>query len=78
MKKESLQLQEIDDFLSGTLKPEHVAEFERRIAEEQGIRDEVLVTKKVIEGIQASAFREMLKDVHNRIVANNGTGENLK
>jgi hypothetical protein len=67
MKQELIQLQEIDEFLSGELKPEHLAEFEKRLAEEEDVRDDVEITKNVIQGVQASAFRDMLHRIHGRI-----------
>ena len=67
MKKELIELQEIDGFLSGELKPEHLAEFEKRLAEEGDVREDVLLTKRVIEGVLASAFRDMLDKIHHRL-----------
>ena len=75
MRKELVQLQQIEDFLTGELKPEYVAEFERRIASDEDVQDEVFITNRVIEGIQASAFREMLRDIHSKMVAGKGSDD---
>jgi anti-sigma factor RsiW len=67
MSKELNHIKEIDEYLSGELSPEHLAEFEKRIQEEENVRNDVALTKKVIEGIQGHAFKNMLKDIHSKL-----------
>ena len=67
MSKELNHIKEIDEYLSGELSPEHLAEFEKRMQEKEDVRNDVAITKKVIEGIKGSAFKNMLKDIHSKL-----------
>lgn len=67
MSKEPANIKEIDDYLSGELSPEHVAEFERRIREEMEVRNDVALIKNVIEGVEGAAFKEMIKKIHRKL-----------
>lgn len=67
MSKEPDYINEIDDYLSGELSPEHLAEFEKRMREEHTVRNEVAVVKSVIEGIEGAAFKAMLKKIHSKL-----------
>lgn len=66
MHKNSITIQEIEDYLAGELSPEHLAEFEKRLAEDDDAKREVMQLKKVIEGIKGYAFKETLKKFHNK------------
>jgi len=66
MSKDQPIQQEIDNYLSGRLSAEHLAEFEKRILDEQELQDEVNLTKQVIDGIQGHAFKTMLERIHER------------
>jgi anti-sigma factor RsiW len=72
MSKDSNIIKEIDDYLSGELSPEHLAEFEKRIREEEELQHDLAFTKSVIEGIEAYAFKNMLKKIHQKLY---GSGE---
>jgi hypothetical protein len=63
MRKAPLKIKEIDEYLSGELSPENVAKFEKRILEEKQMQEDVILTKNVIEGVQGSAFKKMIKKI---------------
>ena len=58
---------EIDAYLSGELAPEQVTEFEKRLQEEQELRDELEAMKRVIEGIEGYGFKQMLNRFHEEL-----------
>jgi hypothetical protein len=67
MAKDLKNIREIDDHLGGHLDEEHRNEFEKRLREDSGIRDEVNTTRQVIEGIRGASFKEMLKELHSKL-----------
>lgn len=66
MPKNSITRQEIEDYLSKELSPEHLAEFEKRLAEDDNAKRELMQLKKVIEGINGYAFKQALKKFHDK------------
>ena len=66
MHRNSITIQEIEDYLSGELSPEHLAEFEKRLKEDENARNELMQLKNVIEGIKGYAFKEKLREFHQR------------
>lgn len=71
MKKDSITIKEIDDYLSGELDAAHLAEFEKRLREDEEAKQNVMQLKKAIEGIQGYAFKQRLKEFHKAFL----TGE---
>ena len=67
MSKDPVDSKEIDNYLSGHLSPEHLAEFEKRLKEEETVQEEVVTSKKVIEGLEGYAFKKMLKEIHSKL-----------
>jgi len=77
MKKEPITLKEIEDYLAGELSAEHLAEFEKRLREDEAAKSELMHLKKVIEGIQGYAFKQQLKDLHRKLFTpRSESGEN--
>ena len=66
MHKNSITIREIEDYLAGELSPEHVAEFEKRLEEDDNAKRDLMELKKVIEGIKGFAFRQTLKKFHDK------------
>lgn len=67
MPKNPQHLKEIDAYLSGELAPEQVTEFEKRLQEEQELREELEAMKKVIEGIEGHGLKLMLSRIHKEL-----------
>jgi len=65
MKKDTL-IKEIQEYLSGELSPENKAVFEQRLKSEQDMQNDLQLTKKVIEGVEGAAFKEMLLAIHSK------------
>ncbi len=61
MSTDSKNIEEIDNYLAGELSPEHIAEFEHRVREEQDVQEDLTTTKRVIEGVRGFALKKMLK-----------------
>jgi anti-sigma factor RsiW len=66
MHKDPISIKEIEDYLAGELSQEHLAEFEKRLREDDDAKRELMQLKKVIEGIQGYGFKEKLKEFHKR------------
>jgi len=67
MHKDPITIEEIEDYLSGQLSPEALAEFETRLLEDDEARKSVMQLRKVIEGVQGYAFKQKLKDYHRNL-----------
>jgi anti-sigma factor RsiW len=67
MSKDLKSIQEIDEYISGQLDAGHRNEFEKKLAEDSEVQEDLDATKKVIEGIQGYAFRQMLSDLQKKL-----------
>jgi len=67
MSTDSKNIEEIDNYLAGELSPEHIAEFENRLREEQDVQEDLTTTKSVIEGVRGFALKKMLKSFQDEI-----------
>lgn len=67
MRKELSDIKDIDNYLSGELSPEQIAEFEKRLKEEEDVRNDVAMLKKVITGVDGYGFKKMLKELHQKL-----------
>jgi anti-sigma factor RsiW len=66
MPKDPITIKEIEEYLAGELSPEHLAEFEKRLLEDEDARHELMQLKRIIEGIQGYAFKQQLKEIHKK------------
>ncbi|HTF19615.1 MAG TPA: hypothetical protein VK658_16195 [Chryseolinea sp.] len=65
MDKRLDQLKQIDAYLAGELSAEEIVLFEERFRMEQGIQDDVEITRRLVNAIRGYGFKEMLKRIHN-------------
>jgi hypothetical protein len=57
-------LKEIDAYLAGELTPDQAAVFQERFRVEQGIKDDVEITRRLIKAIRGYGFKQMIKGIH--------------
>jgi anti-sigma factor RsiW len=60
------KIEEIDEYLSGELTPEHRNDFEKKLQDDTNLQQDLQTTKKVIDGVQGHAFKKMLKNIHSK------------
>jgi anti-sigma factor RsiW len=77
MNIDAATLKEIDDYLSGELTNEQKAEFEKRIAAHQDLREDVELVDRLIEGIQGYGFKQMLKRIHAKHFGKDSTASDV-
>ncbi len=71
MSKDLQHIKEIEEYLSGDLTPEMRNEFEKRLKEDPDLQADLSATTNLIEGIQGYAFKQMLRDFHNKHFGDN-------
>ena len=67
MHKIPITIKEIDDYLAGELSKENLAEFEKRLQEDEDAKEQVIQLRKVIEGIKGYGFKQKLDELHKNL-----------
>ena len=66
MNKDPQHIKEIEDYLSGNLNDELKNEFEQKLKVDSILQDELNTIKQLIAGIEGYAFKNMLKELHDK------------
>jgi hypothetical protein len=65
MNKDIDPIQKIDSYLQGDLNSEEIDSFEKQLSSDPVLREDLVSTQHVIEGISGYAFKQKLSDLHD-------------